>query len=290
MNRIEKNQISSISKLSYLESVFVIGSAPTIKLLKKYKNLKGIKIGVGDVPWRAPKLGPFEFWVTANATYPLPWHELHQNHLIRSGSKLLLSSASVNSQVELPQILDQLESITKKLPIFFYDQRHFNGVFCNPTRNCCYFSKKFVRDQPIQEMLNNTLGKNSPAYSEGDSVALHALALAILLQARHIYVVGIEMPLLYRDYRYYRDLKIFSETFSQLVKRILKRYLPKYKNQIPAQSHSQKQFFQDFQKIVDVAVSQNIKVYSLSPSSPINYMNGVEFLDEGSNLYFKLQG
>jgi len=179
--------------------------------------------------------------------------------------------------------------LADKLPIIFYDQRHFDGVFCNPSRNCCYFSKKFVHDQSIQEMLNKTIGKNSPAYSEGDSVALHALALAILLQAKHIYVVGIEMPLVYKDYRYYRDLKIFGETFSQLVKRVLKRYHPKYKNKTPAQSHNQKQFFQDFQKIVEVATTLDIKVYSLSPSSPINFMNGVEFLDEDSHLRFKLQ-
>jgi hypothetical protein len=123
------------------------------------------------------------------------------------------------------------------------------------------------------------MGLSQPAYSQGDSVALHALALAVLLKPANIYIIGIEIPLIYKNYKYYKDYKIPFERKSELIKRILKRYLPKYKNQVPATSHNQVRFFHDFQKIVSIANRFETKVYSLSPTSPINFINGVEYLE-----------
>ena len=43
----------------------ILGSAPTVKTVTGF-NFTGIRIGVGDMPVRARKLGPYDYWVCAN--------------------------------------------------------------------------------------------------------------------------------------------------------------------------------------------------------------------------------
>lgn len=269
------NQISNLTKLEFKKSVLIMGSAPSLKTIKKYKSLAEIKIGIGDVPWRAANLGPFDYWITANTVYPLPWNKKHLEHLLRSRANILLSSVSVNSLNNLDSTFAMLKELRVNTPLTFYDQRHFRGTPCKQTSSCCSFSKMFVTDPSIQELLSGLQGKSSPAYSEGDSVFLHALALAVILQSKHIYIIGVEIPLVYRNYKYYRDLKSPFESYFEKFKRIVKRFIPKYRNQIPATSHDQVRFFHDVQKIIDIAVYFNIKVYSLSRTSALNFINGI---------------
>jgi len=279
MRDFNNNQISNLAKLNYKKSVLIMGAAPTLKLARNFKDLAEIKIGVGDVPWRAPKLGPFDYWVTANAAYPLPWDRKHLQHLLSSKANVLLSSASANSENNLATIFKSLEKLMMVVPITFYDQRHFGGLSCNELKPCCSFSKQFVTDPPIQQMLSHCIGEITPAYSEGDSVFLHALALAVILQSKNIYITGIEIPLVYRDYKYYKDYRSPTESQLDKVKRLVKRYIPKYRDQVPATSHDQIRFFHDIQKIVNVAKEFDINVYSLSRSSPLNFIIGIEYLE-----------
>jgi hypothetical protein len=279
MRDFTNNQISNLAKLDYKKSVLIMGAAPSLKLARNFKDLAEIRIGVGDVPWRASKLGPFDYWVTANGTYPLPWERKHLRHLLGSKANLLLSSTSVNSVNNLETIFKTLEKIMTVVPITFYDQRHFGGLSCNKFKPCCTFSKQFVTDPPIQEMLSLCIGETSPAYSEGDSVFLHALALAVILQSKNIYITGVEIPLVYKDYKYYKDYRSPTESPLGKVKRLIKRFIPKYRDQVPATSHDQIRFFHDIQKIVDVAKEFDINVYSLSRSSPLNFIIGIKYLE-----------
>jgi len=59
----------------------------------------------------------------------------------------------------------------------------------------------------------------------------------------------------------------------------VKRFIPKYRNQVPATSHDQIKFFHDIQKIVNVAKDLDINVYSLSRSSPLNFITGIRYLE-----------
>jgi hypothetical protein len=277
------SQISDIKTLNFKNSVFVIGSAPSIRRLKLYPNLTGVKIGVGDVPWRAKKFGPYDFWITANTGYPLPWIPKHFKHLKNSGAKILLSSVSVcDFRGNIIDKLSEIESLGRKIPLIFYDQRHFGRSFCDPIRNCCFFSKNLIKDLSIQEILSGLIGSGDPVYSEGDSVTLHALALAIILKAKRIYIIGVELPLIYKNYKYYKDYKVPFESPIQLLKRISKRILPKYSQQIPDNSHNQINFFKDIQKIVGIACNLGIEVFSLSKTSPLNFIEGIRFLDDSS--------
>ena len=72
--RVEQ-QVNSLSKLheqalNRREEIpgIVMGTAPSLKRLKG-KVFDGIRIGVGDAPWRAPELGPFDYWVCSNSCY-----------------------------------------------------------------------------------------------------------------------------------------------------------------------------------------------------------------------------
>jgi hypothetical protein len=279
MRDFTNNQISNLAKFDYKKSVLIMGAAPSLKLARKFRDLAEIKIGVGDVPWRASEFGPFDFWVTANAEYPLPWDKKHLNHLLDSKANILLSSTSVSLTKNLENIFETLEKIGSVVPITFYNQRHFGGSSCITLSSCCYFSKQFVTDPPIQEMLSLCRGKTSPAYSEGDSVFLHALALAVILQSKNIYITGVEIPQVYKDYKYYKDYRSPTESQLDTVKRIVKRFIPKYRNQVPATSHDQIKFFHDIQKIVNVAKDLDINVYSLSRSSPLNFITGIRYLE-----------
>jgi hypothetical protein len=272
------NQISNLKKLNYLSPVFIMGSAPSLRFFKGYQQLNGIRIGVGDVPWRAKEFRPYDYWVTANASYPLPWNKKHFKHLLNSNAQIVLSSASANLAHDINEVISKMHSLKLQLPITFYNQRHFRSIPCSPKNLCCYFADHFVTDPSIQEILSDSTGGTGPAYSEGDSVTLHALALAIILQAKEIYIVGVEIPQIYKHYTHYKDYKNPFENPIDFFKRKVKRTLPKYQYRTPAYSHDQIQFFKDFQKIVNIATRTNIKIYSISPTSPINYMTGVNRL------------
>lgn len=255
-----------------------MGSAPSLKIFKHHQDFKGIKIGVGDVPWRAPRFGPFDYWVTANGAYPLPWEEKHLKHILESKSHILLSSSSVTLQTNLESIFFELDKLSSRIPITFYDHRHPGGSECAIVGNCCKFSKRYVSDPTIQEITNNLINEKGPAYKMGESVTIHAFALAIILGAKEIYITGVEIPLVQKDYVTFKGYKSAFETPVNLLKRNVRKNLPKYRHVTPADP-SPVRFFREFEKLVSIANRLNIKVYSISPTSHINFIQGVTYLE-----------
>jgi hypothetical protein len=85
-----------------------------------------------------------------------------------------------------------------------YDQRHFGGMNCtdlisselsllggyDPANKCC---KHIIQGRKtIQERLMNFTGYERH-YGTGDSVAVHMLALAVLLGLNPIYICGVDL-------------------------------------------------------------------------------------------------
>jgi hypothetical protein len=71
-----------------------------------------------------------------------------------------------------------------------YDQRHFDNKTCYSCSNGC---QNFISDRlTIQEELQKFTG-NDEKYSAGDTVAVHMLALSILLGCKKIYVSGVDL-------------------------------------------------------------------------------------------------
>jgi len=264
--------------IDYSKPGLVLGSAPTVRRVRSMK-FDGVRIGVGDMPWRAPEFGPYDYWVTANSYYPLPWIKTHSRDLITSNSIILLSSASVTQLGdEFKVALDALRDFRSECSAIYYDQRHFNGRKCAEIANCCRFSESLVQDVPIQELLNELISKSGPAYTEGSTVALHGYALAVLLKCNPIYLIGIELPTTVSSYKSYKNYKRRDEALKSKTWRLLYTRFPFLrKGASDFGGSTRNEILEDFQAIAKIANSLDISTYSLSESSPLNNVEGIEY-------------
>jgi hypothetical protein len=96
-----------------------------------------------------------------------------------------------------------------------YDQRHFNGLSCPNCANGC--ANLIKERKTIQEQLKDYTNFDSK-YSTGDTVAVHMLALAVLLGCNKIYITGVDL-----DYTkgYYNTNFINHDTFDPYLSNIL---------------------------------------------------------------------
>ncbi len=260
-------------------SALVMGSAPSVKILK-LNNYTGIRIGVGDMPWRAPNFGPYDYWVTANTYYPLPWVKKHLRHILKSGSKVLLSSASVaNYPHSAKDLINDLGSNGNFNSLIFYDHQHINPHTKNfSSLDCCLFREQLVRDEPIQIQLSRLVGKSGAAYSAGSTVALHGFALAVLLSSNPIYIAGVELPSKQSEYKAFRNFKRPDEILLRKFWRIFKQNFHFGNQEITDWPESVRgQILDDFQAIADVAHSLGTEIFCLSPTSPLLMLNHIKF-------------
>ena len=200
---MRRNQIRcSVQNLSDLKSVegaaLVLGSAPSLLRVDPYQ-FDGVVIGVGDLPVRAPGFALYDYWVCANSHFPLPWLRSHRRVMQPAPYSYLVYATSAMdrfSQRRAQRYVDRLERLEVSTSMVVYDQRHRDGL-CTPQRGCCVMSRSIVADASIQEQLRQLTGIE---YSEGHSVFFHAVALAILLGARPIYIAGVDLPFARSEY------------------------------------------------------------------------------------------
>ena len=284
MNSLEK--YIKQNSLQFNRSALVLGSAPTVKIVSKI-TFDGIRIGVGDMPVRAKRLGPYDYWVTANTYYPLPWVAKDRRDIEQSNAITLISSMSVvHSGESKENIYSSLEDISTSQQFILYNQKHFDRIDCRDKDLCCQVSQHLVKGLSIQEILGQESGLNAPAYGEGSTVALHGYALAVLLKANPIYLSGIELPIQYKDYRAYKNLFRPNEGILSKIKRVFRDYIyVSRKRKTDFGAAGQKSILHDFESISKIAVSFGIKTFSLSQTSPLNNVSGINFikLDELPN-------
>jgi hypothetical protein len=268
------------NSLHFNRPALVLGSAPTVKIVSKI-TFDGIRIGVGDMPVRAKRLGPYDYWVTANTYYPLPWVAKDRRDIEQSNAITLISSMSVvHSGESKENIYSSLEDISTSQQFVLYNQKHFDRIDCRDKDLCCHVSQHLVKGLSIQEILGQESGLNAPAYGEGSTVALHGYALAVLLKANPIYLSGIELPIQYKDYRAYKNLFRPNEGILSKIKRVFKDYIyVSRKRRTDFGEAGQKSILQDFHSIALIAEQLGIKTYSLSEISPLNQVDGIDYLD-----------
>jgi hypothetical protein len=268
------------NSLQFNRPALVLGSAPTVKIVSKIK-FDGIRIGVGDMPVRAKRLGPYDYWVTANTYYPLPWVAKDRREIEQSNAITLISSMSVvHSRETKENIYLSLEDISTSQQFVLYNQKHFDRNDCREKDFCCQVSQYLVKGLSIQEILGQESGLNAPAYGEGSTVALHGYALAVLLKANPIYLSGIELPIQYKDYRAYKNLFRPNEKIHSKIKRVFKDYIyVSRKRRTDFGEAGQKSILHDFQSIALIAEKLGIKTYSLSELSPLNQVDGIAYLN-----------
>ncbi len=256
----------------------ILGSAPTVKKVKRF-NFAGIRIGLGDMPVRAKKLGPYDYWVCANTYYPLLWIQKDLEDIQNSNAITLLASMSVcNSKTNPEEMFSSFESASKLPNVLLYDQRHFEGKNCSPKDLCCTISKNLITGPSIQELLSKLIGHSSLIYGQGATVALHGYALAVLLRANPIYLAGIELPTRYGDYQAYRNFFRRHESIPQKILRVLRDEVFISKNRATDFGKAgQHKILEDFGSISAAAVALGISTICLSESSPLNKIAGIKF-------------
>lgn len=203
-------QVGSLSDCSAIVGpALVMGASPSLKNFG-CASFKGTKIGVGDVPWRAPELGPFNYWVCANTQFPLPWIRRHASAIKKADARTMVYATVMfagMSKKRAEQAIEKIGSSAKLPRSIVYDQRHLGGQFCSPLQACCFSSAKAQVGPPIQERLHNRVPNHSE-YVGAHSVAFHALALAILLGAHPIFVAGVDFPERASDYKYIHNHRV----------------------------------------------------------------------------------
>lgn len=259
---------------------YIYGSAPSIINIKKFE-LSGVKIAIGDMGWRAPEFGPYDYWVTNNTYFPLPWNRKHLRYIIESNAITFISTDSIRGlqkDENAQDILKLLKEITNYTKIVLYDPSHLSGSRCIPIKSCCLVVKEFNLNASPQEELAKLINYSQPAY-KGKHQLLHAISLAILLNCNPIVINGVEFPETMKNYKWYKNWRNPLSSKLKLII-LLQQYLPVYNNKkTDFAGNFKDQLYTDLERIGRIADSLNIKLYSSSKTSPINNLQGFTFID-----------
>ena len=254
----------------------VMGSSPTVKVVSNFP-FDGIRIGVGDMPVRAPEFGPYDYWVCANSYYPLPWNRKHRKDIDDSGARTLIASMSVLHSNEPDEIkFEALGEIFKSSSNILYEQRHFHEFPCDSRKLCCEVSAKFKLGKTIQELLGQLIQNPNPTYSEGATVALHGYALAVLLRANPIYIAGVDLPTTTKSHRSYRHWFRPHESLPRKVVRLFRDWRDSGKKLSDFGNAGLDNILMDFRLISEVAHSLNLTTISLSEKSSLNVLEHIK--------------
>ena len=158
------------------------GASLTKHLECIYKNIvpnnNWITIGCNDID-KYTNINP-TYWMFANSEATIA---AFCNRLNNSKSTIVYAD-SVD--------LTPRDAVDKILTVDYlpYDQRHFSGNKCSPESSCC----KHIIDGrlTIQEELQKYTGHNC-YYTKAGTVAVHMLALAVLLGCKNIYITGVDL-------------------------------------------------------------------------------------------------
>jgi hypothetical protein len=258
----------------------IFGSAPTVKIAKKVKK-KSTKFAVGDMPWRAPNLGPYDFWITNNTYFPLPWRNKDLKKLIKSKSKVFISSSSVNNLNENEKIEDVLETLKvlqDSYQFVYYDTNHFSDPKKKHiNNNCCGFTLKFKTGKPIQEKLSEFLGESGESYDIGHAT-INAIALALMLNFEEIYIHGVELPENMGNYKYYKNWKFALPDFKLRITILIQQYIFRSMKS-DFGNENQIKFLQDFEKVGLIAKGLKTPIFVSSRTSPLLQLPGYQYLD-----------
>ena len=278
-----------LNKESY-KNCLILGGAPSIDDLQ-IEKFDGILISMGDIPERIRERRQIDYWVAANTQFPRP--DKHYDLLNKfKGTTFVFSNSVANSTVSI-----DYQKINKNLriPWFEFDQKHFNGLGCDQQienhfnldleepLNCCQYKKEIT----IQEYLKDTYNLDSH-YSSGATVAIHAVALAIILGCKKIYLGGIELPKYEKDYTYYGSnstLKLLNIFLKEILKgdrtinirNVLSVVFKLRKKSVLY--HDLPSILMDFQYLCNLCNSNEIELFNLSPKSSLNKIRNLKYLD-----------
>jgi hypothetical protein len=108
---------------------------------------------------------------------------------------------------------------------------------------------------------------------------LHGYALAVLLRANPIYIIGVELPSTYENYKHYKNFFSRRENLFSKILRIFRDHIYISKSRLTDFGLTgQESILRDFQSIAAIASQLGIATYSLSQTSALNQVIGVNHL------------
>ena len=264
----------------------VMGSAETVVRARELDSILPIKIAVGDLPWRAPELGPFDFWMCANSEWPLPWRKKDQKIIASTNVGVVLVSIVSVANLRSEQVSGCIESIrarseSQRPQLRFIDTAHASGHTCEPHCSICVARQAMGLEFSIQECLKMSANLDTLPFGGGDTVALHGFALAILMGANPIYLSGIEIPMRAGDYTYihgrHQPLRNIDTIYGQ-IRDIIR---PRDPNTTSVLGETIDCILADFGALTSIANELGIRVVLLSETSRLRGIKGIEFGDFG---------
>lgn len=209
VNGIGSLQLSDFIDRHKNTPAVIVGSAPDI-LSFPFNSFQGLVFGMGDSPLRGVNMFETDYWVFANAHWIRPWIQRDSAAIKYIKPKNTFIATSIFAFQELNTINQKIEKSIREIgsELVFYDQRHSKcRDSCDPIQGCCVAKKILGIEYTIQELLSKYLNQTEK-YSGGSTVALHTLALAILMGCNPISIVGVQIPKLQKDYVYYRTPEV----------------------------------------------------------------------------------
>lgn len=200
--------LTDLISLEESKTAIVCGLGPSLSETIEYitKNRKDlVLISCNDIDL-VTSLSP-DYWVFANSVQTVSFmNKRFRNH----PKSTIVHSDSVDTTPR-----KWIESNLSDLNYVGYDQRHFNNSKC---KNCPNGCENFIDGRlTIQEQLQK-FTNNDERYSTGDTVAVHMLALSILLGCKNIYISGVDL-----DYSkgYFNSNMTNSDSFNPYLSNIL---------------------------------------------------------------------
>ena len=217
----KKLKLMQIKNLSYFvnkekgKSCVLVGGSNSAKDFD-FKNFKGITICFGDAIIRfAKKIKP-NYWIASNEFFPIPDINSHLKLINSSKATLLISNTNAYGGIRNLNI----KNLSKKLKVnwFAWDHIHINKKPCYKRRKCCSFISK--PETSITDAFCSYFHKKNFFKIPTGTIAIEALAFAVLLGCNKIYISGVDLP----EYRNDHYSGIFSKNTTK-VNKIIRRYL-----------------------------------------------------------------
>lgn len=204
---IEGNSIHNLLNKHKGEAAVVVGSSPSVREYQ-FNDEDKIIISMGDAPLRGIDLFKTDYYVAVNPDWPLPWQELHAEavNLFNPANVIYATAGFAWSKAE--EVESQIEEILSKLntKVTFFDQRHFQSKLCQNESGCCRAFLALNMKETMQELFASSFGLGQ-LYSQGASVAIHSIALALIMGCNPIRIVGIDFPMRKKEYIYFNSEK-----------------------------------------------------------------------------------
>ena len=263
------------------ERIAIVAPGPSLRELQSLTEFE-VAIFVGDAHIRTKLRAPINYYVRANSEVPRLDSPSEMETLVKEGFALFIASSVMESDIPVRNLASQID-----LDITLFDQRHFNGQACLTVRKCC--DDKI--EPTIQEYLAEIVGWEHH-YSQGPSVILHALALALITDPAEVVVFGAGIPLKRSDYTYLpikSEEKVNSKSILQRLNFVTLRNLVLNPRNLrfrlaemilgdDAPSILAEDFFDliaDLQYISDAAMQLGIKLRNASSHSNLSRVHGI---------------